>query len=369
MLDIEKEKYSNESLKQDVETCYNILKQLLMKVDCNYGLIDKQIELLEYEADLIRKTKSESRIEISSLIKYYLNNNNIKFYVMGNLTSSYFAYLLHIHSVNTLKYNIKPEMCYGLENNRSAFSLDFHIPIDFETKTYGIITDILPEDYVYNVYFNSDETDESKVIPFKYAFSNDEKVKEEAKTITSDGKEYRCLSIDQIRENDEIIEINMICDIYPQIYNDKVTFEDIDKTIEETKTKFLDEILYQSKVCERTRNSLLETVHDYTDLAMLAGLFYNSYHIRRVPLEMDGLDEIVFRDDLYNYLLASKVEKEKAYDLTMIIGKGKYDDVKEELKEEYINHRERTKCKNAVYLFSKGHILETVLTMGKKILL
>ena len=366
--DYVKEEFSNETLKQKVKTCHSILKQILMKVDCNYGLIDKQIELLEYENDLIRKTKSESRIEISSSIKSYLSNNNIKFYVMGNLTSSYFAYLLHIHNVDTLKYNIKPEMCYGLDNNKNAFSLDFHIPIDFETKTYDILTDILPKDYVYSVCFNNDETNESVVIPFMYAFSNDEKVKEEAKIITSDGKEYRCLSTDQIRENDEIIKINLICDIYPQIYNNKVTFEDIDRTIEDVKMKFVDEILYRSEVSENTKNNIADNIHSSYDLALWAGLFDSTYHIRRIPSELNELDEIVFRDDVYNYLLASEVEKEKAYDLTMSIGKGKYADVEKELEEEFIRHKERDKYKNVVYLFPKGHVLAEILKMAKKIL-
>lgn len=365
---IKKDRLTTDYIKKHIKSLYKIKISALMKVNPDYCYLDKKLELLANDYELICKTNNEVRVSLAIDIKNYLEEMNIPFYVMGNLTSSYFAYLFDVHNVDTLKYNIKPEMCYGIESEPIAFPLDFHIPKGYEIKAFDILSDAFVEDYVYNVCYQDENTNNYVLIDNQYAFASDDNIKEKIISISIDGKEYKCLLSEDVWKNEEIVEINMICDIDPNEYNSKITFVDIDRNLEEIKIKLVNAIDYSSEYSDDIKKNIADSIHSSYDLVLWFGLLHSSYYNRKVPSRIDELREIVFRDDIFNYLLASGVEKEKAYHIATKIRKGRYVDVVKMLEEEYINSDECKKYQNIMYAFPKGHGLAAVLNIARKIL-
>ena len=356
-----------ENYKRKVSIYHRTCKTYLMYLN-NNCYIDKQIELLNYEFSLIKKTRNEKALVIAAYINAALKQLNQHYYVMGNITSSYLAYLMQIHSVDTFKYNIKPEMCYGTELEPLGFSIDFHIPKEFESKQFDILSNVLENQYVYYVCYKNEETDKYELIPFKFAIC-DELIREnELITVSFEGKNYNCLLDIDIYRNGFITEVNMICDVDTKEYiNESITASDIDKNIDKYKSKLVNLIDFDKVLDEEKKNSIIESIHSFYDLVTFYGIIHNSYFDIDFPKKIEDIKDVVFRDDVYNYLLASDIEYDKAYYITNKIRKGRYIDIEKDLKEEFVNADECKKYKNVKYLFRKGHAIAAILDIAKKV--
>ena len=364
-----KTKFSNSDFERRLSVLYKTKKSALMKLNPYDCYIDKKMELLSYEYNLIRETNSVSRVVIAILLKNKLEEMKIPFYITGNFTSSYFGYLFGIHGVDTLRYNVKPEMCYGLGKDKPYLAIDFHVSKDVESSVFDIVSSTLSEEYVYNVYAKNDDTDEMEVIPYKIAFSSDDKTKDNVIVISEKGKDYKCLYERYVWDHEEIVEINMIADIDQSKYRrSSISFDDIDKKIEETKKDFVFALDYYNELGDDVKESIAKSIHSSYDLLLWWGLIHNSYYERKIPKKITDLEEVVFRDDIYNYLLAYGIEKEKAYHIATMIRKGRYIAVGKQLEEEFVSQYECKKYKNVKYLFPKGHALAVVLDIAKMIL-
>lgn len=364
-LKMTKTNFSAKEFSNNLNKLYNILKSQMLSLDVDYCHIHKKKLLLDYEKYLIEETKSEARIIIAIMIREYLKNENIPFYVLGNLTSSYFAYLTHLHDVDTFKYCIEPEMCYGI--NKSTFSLDFHIPTTLEVQTTNILNNVLASEYVYDVCQYIEKTDNLYVIPYKKVFILDAHLREKTISIDVDGIMRKCLLFDDIRDQNEAVIINMICDINGDDYdNSNIDFDTIERIIEAEKERFIKRIDGFNVLNDDMVKNMANSIHNSYDLASLFAFLHNTYYEIKRPSRIDEIEEIIFKDDVFNYLLASGIESEQAFMITKDICTGKYTKLRNEVVENEIHYDERIKYENIIYLFPKGHALAVIIMLAHK---
>nr|MCR5422634.1 hypothetical protein [Bacilli bacterium] len=139
-----------------------------------------------------------------------------------------------------------------------------------------------------------------------------------------------------------------------------------DKNIDKYKTKLVDLIDFDKTLDNEKKNSIINSINSFYDLVIFYGIIHNSYFDFQFPERVEDIKEVAFRDDVYNYLLASDIDKDKAYHIANKIRKGRYVDVIEDLNEEFVNADECRKYKNVKYLFRKGHAIAAILDMAKK---
>ena len=355
-----------ENYKRKVSVYHRTCKSYLMYLN-NNCYIDKQIELLNHEYDLIKKTRNEKIFVIATYINSALQQLNKHYYVLGNITSSYLAYIMHIHNVDTLKYNIKPEMCYGTELEPLDFSLDYHIPMEYESKQFDILSNALENQYVYYICEKNDN-DEFELVSYKFGVCDNEIEDSELISVDYKCKSYKCLLDFNMYRNSDIVEVNMICDVDTNKYiNKDITIDDIDKNIDKYKTKLIDLIDFDKTIEEEKKNSIINSINSFYDLVTLYGIIHSSYFDFQFPERIEDIKEVAFRDDVYNYLLASDIDKDKAYHIANKIRKGRYVDVESDLKEEFVNADECRKYRNVKYLFRKGQAIAAIIDIAKKV--
>ena len=353
--------------KRKVNTYYQTCKSYLMYYD-NYSYIDKQIELLNHEFDLIKKTHREKEFVIATYINVALKKLNKHYYVMGNITSSYLAYVMRIHNVDTLKYNIKAEMCYGTESDPLDFAIDFHLPIEYESQQFDILFNAFEDQYIYNVCYKNDENDEFELCSYKFVLCDNEINEEELISVEYNGKEYKCLSHNIINQNSGIVEVNMICDVDTNKYvNESITSDEIDRNIDKYKLKIVELIDYENVLEKEKKNNIIDSIHNFYDIVNFYGAIHNSYFDFQFPERIDDIKEVIFRDDVYNYLLTDDIENDRAFHIATKIRKGRYVDVEDDLKKEFVRTDVCDKFKNVKYLFRKGQAIATILDIAKKV--
>lgn len=90
------------------------------------SLSKERSDALLKELNNVISHKGALKMIIALKIALYLKKQREYYVVAGNLASSYLAYEIGIHNIDCFEWNIKPEVCHGL-NYEYSYTIDFRI--------------------------------------------------------------------------------------------------------------------------------------------------------------------------------------------------------------------------------------------------
>lgn len=336
-------------------------------------LSDERKNYLEEELNNVIKNNQAIRLLIAYDIVMYLKKKNYSYTFRGNIDSSYIAYELDISNVDCYELNIIPEQCYGFDYNYN-YSICFNVGgkaqnkvLKFIDRTYG--------DRLFRQYsVFSDGNVSLNMINRLYVIDNTKTYK--TKTIYQDGIGYKCLKAEDISNDDNIIKIipcghnqnDLIDDTLRLIKkhkNKNINYDNF-KSLED-KSDIINQLLKHSKFnidklyCfEFSNNDINELImnlkpNTYEDLVKICSLHHSTGAWENNQDESLDLSCIIAtRDDVYDYLINNKFNKEEAFNISERVRKGKFKEMSASLSDRlpssFINI-----CSKISYLFPRGH--------------
>ena len=332
-------------------------------------LSDERKKYLEEELNNVTKNNQAIRLLIAYDIVMYLKKKGYSYIFRGNIDSSYIAYELGISNVDCYELNIIPEQCYGSAYNNN-YSICFNVGskaqskvLNFIDKTYG--------DKLLRMY-SIDSSGNISLNAVHRLYVIDETIKYNTKVIYENGIGYKCLKVEDVSKDNNIIRIipfrhfqnDLIDDTLKLIKKHKNVTINYDNLNNLDKSKYINQLcnysylnidkLYCFEFSNDNINDLIKELKPktYNDLVKICSLYHSTGNQENI-LDLNKL--VSTRDDVYDYLLNIGFIKEEAFNISEMVRKGKFKEISESLKDrlsnEFIN-----KCNNISYLFPRGHV-------------
>lgn len=332
-------------------------------------LSDNRKKYLEEELNNVIEHNQAIKLLIAYDIVQYLKKKKYSYTFRGNIDSSYIAYELGISNVDCYELNIIPEQCYGSDYSNN-YSICFNVGgkvqnkvLKFIDRTYG--------DKLLRMY-SVDSSGNISLNAVHRLYVIDDTKEYKTKTIYENEIGYKCLKAEDISNDDNIFKIipcghnqnDLIDDTLKLIKKHKNVTINYDNLNNLDKSKYINQLCNYSYLnidklyCfEFSNDNINELIKDlkpkrYNDLVKICSL-YHSMGKQENIVDINNL--ISTRDDVYDYLINKKFNKEEAFDISEMVRKGKFKEISESLKDrlsnEFIN-----KCNNISYLFPRGHV-------------
>lgn len=311
-------------------------------------------------------------------IANYLHKNNEYFILSGTLHSSYVAYELGINIVDTFKYSIHPEICHGIDYNKS-YSIEFRVGVKSMDRVLKHIDKSFNSNRVLRISGISDKG-KTFILPGRRALLLDKSLKKQ-KMMAKDCKneEHECLDYEDVisKSRDKLIVINIFGSATISVIND--TFKKLHKKIPPIENVIKENPHIVEKLCcyyddlniekcylpefgtDHT-NEIVKVVKPKTinDLIKLVGVGYGSgawdnnqkFLIKNKTITIDEL--IGTRDDVADYLISKGYPKDLSVKIMESVRKGQFNNENKNelgnLSETFIKIISKVK-----YLFPRGH--------------
>ncbi len=334
-------------------------------------LSDERKRYLEEELNNVIKTNQAIKLLIAYDIAKYLNENKYYYVFRGNINSSYIAYELGINNVDCFKLNIIPEQCYGID-----YKNNYIISLNVGTKVLRKVLKHIDDVYKGNLYrlksINCVGRIYLNITERLYVIDNTKKYN--TKAIKQNGIEYESLTAEDISNDDNIFRISIkgkyqidLVDETLKIINERNDLNiDYDNYKElKNKSRIINKLcnysssnIDKSYFIEVSNKYINEMIRDlnpksYNDLVKVCCLLhcYGSFDDDQLNLN----NSISSIDDVYDYLINININKEEAFHISEIVGKGKFQDISESLNDrlpfEFIKL-----CNEFTHLESKGFV-------------
>ena len=338
-----------------------LLKVLVDAKSC--GLSKERKEYLNNELNNVIAANRSNEIIAIYMIINYLKEHNDFYYLAGNITSSYLAYVLGIHSVDCFSYNINPLFCYGEDYKKELF-INLRVNKYNKDRIINDLKDNILKDYFFNVVDSDGES-------FKEVFAVlfDEGMKD---------KKVRYMDMHNYKE--KALHVNIIC-------HDEVTILDmmLNKTKNNDVNKLLNKIKTNKQIIDKlckyydylnieksylplfNTDEINEIVKDYKpnsldDLIKITGMIfdnsvwkYNQKELFKFGFIKKG-DIISTRDDVYDLLLNNGLDEKISFDIAEKVRKGTFSRCgdKDLLRSKHISDKTIDILKRITYLPSRS---------------
>ena len=335
-------------------------------------LSDERKRYLEEELNKVIKTNQAIKLLIAYDIAKYLNENKYYYVFRGNINSSYIAYELGISNVDCYELNIIPEQCYGID-----YKNNYIISLNVGTKVLRKVLKRIDDVYKGNLYrlksINCVGRISLNITERLYVIDN--KKKYNTKAINLNGIEYESLTAEDISNDDNIFRISIrgkyqidLVDETLKLINERNDLNiDYDNYKElKNKSRIINKLCnYQSSNIDKSyfievsNKYINEMIRDlkpksYNDLVKVCCFLHCHGSFDDDQLNLNN--SISSIDDVYDYLINININKEEAFHISEIVGKGKFQDISESLNDrlpfEFINL-----CNEFTHLESKGFII------------
>ena len=347
---------------------YNKRLTSLLKPILN-RLSDERKKYLKEELNNVIEYDQAIRLLIAYDIVNYLKKKKYSYTFRGNFDSSYIAYELGISNVDCYELNIIPEQCYGLDYSNND-SICFNVGSKAQSKVLNFI-DKTFGDKLLRMY-SVDSSGNISLNAVHRLYVIDETKEYNTKVIYENGIGYKCLKAEDVSKDNNIIRIipfghfqnDLIDDTLKLIKKHKNVTINNDNLNNLDKSKYINQLcnysylnidkLYCFEFSNDNINELIKELNPktYNDLVKICSLYHSTCNQENI-LDFNNL--ISTRDDVYDYLISNKFNKEEAFNISEMVRKGKFKEISESLKDrlsnEFIN-----KCNNISYLFPRGHV-------------
>ncbi len=284
---------------------------------------EKEMDIL-YEKDLL--------FVVEHLYKFKKENKNVRYHFRGTINNLLLLYVLDISYVNPLEYNLPYEL--------------------FNDKTINV--DIINEPSILFINYLNKQADNFKVV---YGNFIKEDIREVNKFLENHYLLLPCGYLDNsmLLKFDDLDTLETIDDY--RNYKDKyMTIRIDEKDIIRCDNVCLDNVFTNDFEREISKILKPKTINDYIKIKSMAhgtDVWNNNQDklFKEKKINLDNL--ITTREDILEYLLNHKIDKDVALDITIFISLGQAQ--KEPIKwEQYIKIMKNNKCEEMfIDVFSK----------------
>ena len=327
---------------------------------CGSPLLKEIEKRIENELKMISNSGSESWFVIASELVNVLESNGFPHGFRGSVGNTLTGYLLGISNADPVKYDLQPEIFFGLNGEKEA-DIDLSIPEEARSTVVRRLMTMFdgrvfrgfnhPGEYIV-MPFGEDILDHSPLM------KNDREEPVHEMTCFS-GHEMDCPKIDILSHQllSELNELRTVTGVKPN-----------DDELEQV--PLYDEYFF-GVLCLAGKISAVS----FSDFVILSGLAHgtNTWTDNAEDLLRNGIcsleDVIAFRDDVYRKLRDHGYEKTEAYRLMELIRKGLGYKLSEDeidtmrragIEEWYIESMKKIK-----YLFPKAHAIDYAIQAAR----
>ena len=339
-----------------------ILKLLKEK---NEELPKERVKFLKREINIILNNNYLIYFNIAYVIAEYLKKHNIYYYLGGNLASSYVAYVLGIHNIDCYRFNIQPEICYGV-NCDSRFDLDFYIPERFKKQLFAYIDETIFDNkpiYATSKQFNGTEN----IVDYKRVFIDGDSQgigSIDVELLRNDRFSYICLNIIASKRLNQFLslgakdmfDLERIKEEEYSSNNEAVSFLG---SVFKAKSRIKKDFIFNDRFAYKLASIIKP--HSFKDLIKIIGLceWPNLWNKNQDDLFENGSitveDIIATRDDLYDCLIDNGFDRENALLCMECAKKGLQ-------LPNSVPMNIRRICEKAKYLWPRAHIVALLNT-------